>query len=416
MTSLNSGVLVANIHRPDAKLPIYSDHSKFFIHAQAIEKIEPQLTSFVKAKRISFNYLTPSLLKPYKGLQSSGQILELSLNLPDFPTGTAKPQLLIFDTPENNAMTIGRICLDEDQLHFQVARFHTGIPAQEDLSIAMQSAIQAPQLKEILATPQTLPQRMYITYLTREGHLTDWHRALYYSLGVSVPFTVVHAEHAQNPQIESFARVTKICPINLEGLQTEKLETLVMGDNTASGMQQIAVLEELLLKIKAKNNGDHKIKRLLIISPLLTLYGASIISRWAAMEENLSVTFIVSGAVLGCNPPDRYFSPVLAEKNFIANPNLIAINQAAYGPEAAGRACVRCNWTASFMAPEYAVARSIEELRMYGTTNEQVEALSKKLTLKEVKKLGLDPQQLFPYSTLEKAKRNGQLEKLKKLL
>lgn len=405
-------ILHANIHRPDEKMPMYADESTFFKHAVEIEKIESKLTSFVSGRRTAFEYKTAPFMTPFVGPKSRGQVLDISLSLPHFPNNVSKPQILIFDTPENNAMTIGRLALDKNQLQYQVARFHTGILAQDDLSIAMQAAAQAPQLQKLFGAASSLPERMYITYLTREGHLTDWHRAMYYSFGITVPFTVVHAEHAQNPDVKAFARVTKICPVNLEGLVPDKIEILVMGDNTASGMQQVAVLEEVIQQIKQKNDGQHHLKQLLIISPLLTLYSAGVISQWAAVEEHLPVTFIASGAILGCNPPDRYFSPVLNNPDLIANPKLLPLNQAAYG-QAAGTACVRCNWTASFMAPAYAEARSEEELAMYGSTNAKVREQSAQI---DVKKLDVPTQDILPYSTWQEAARLGKLEVLKSMV
>lgn len=378
------------VHHPHAKLPKYCHHSKFFSYAAKIEQMERNLTTFAEAKRTAF--------------QAKGTLLTIVLRLPQFPKGVLLPKVFVLDTPENNAMTIGRLKMEPDgRIHFELARFHTGVAAQQDLTIAMQQAVRIPDIKNLVTALDDPPSEMFLCYITREGHLTDWHKAIWETTRIDIPTTIVHAEHVAGDVSANFGRITKICPINFEGMTPAKTRVLVLSDNTASGIQHVAVLEEILSHIKKVNRGKHHVKQIFIVSPLLTIYGASIISLWAAREEGISSTFVTSGALLGCNPPDRYFSPLTAEKNLIANPNLIAINHQAHGKKAAGRACVRGNWTASFMAPPYAMVRSKEELALYGSSNSELLKNSQNITLQVVKDAGVDPTLLIPFSTQQQA-------------
>ncbi len=397
MDARTKKTLHKNIHSDAKKLPVFYTHSKFFAYAATIEALGDALPSFVKATR-----------QPFPFAHGTGMLLTITLDIPNFPKTVAKPTILVLDTPENNAMTIGRLAVDDrGKLFFQLPRFHTGVPAQDDMAEAMRQAAHAAPIKKLLASRTDPARQSFLLYITREGQLINWHHAVYDATHQDIPFTIVHAEHVAGNIGGTFGRITKVCPINREGLNSAKLNLLCLADNTASGIQHVAVLEELLARVKEENHGTHKIRDLLIASPLMTLYGAMIISLWAAKEEGIATTIVASGALLGCNPPDRYFSPLLSDERLTANPKLIAVNHRAHGANAAGRACVRGNWTASFMAPRYAMERSKEELALYCSSNEELLKNSQTVTVDFLKSLGIDIASLIPTSTREQAEYLG---------
>jgi hypothetical protein len=226
--------------------------------------------------------------------------------------------------------------------------------------------------------------------------------SVYHLLGLNIPYTMPHCRHVPDTDpTNHFGRTASVCPINFEGLSPSQAKMIVICDNTASGMQHVAVLESTIEYIKTHNGKRHHLETLLIISPLLTGYGAMNISRSAA-EFGLKTVFVCSGYLLGCLLPDRYFSPVLNIPEFAADPDLLPLYQQAFG-QMAGKICARGNWTSTFSAPAYSVAASEKELTAAGSSNAGLTNGCAAVTPKVMQKMGLDPRSLIPYSTLDTA-------------
>jgi hypothetical protein len=164
-------------------------------------------------------------------------------------------------------------------------------------------------------------------------------------------------------------------------------------------MQLVAVAEDIVQRVSNESQGKNKPKNILVISPILTLYGASVMTYWAN-SNGINASFVCSGSLLGCNPPDRYFSPLTANPDLCSDPDLIRLNHAAYG-KAAGKACVWCNWTAHVASIHFALKRSEAELAQYGLTNQMVIEQSYNLKIGDFIKVN-QIKNLVPYSVYRK--------------
>lgn len=397
------GALGANIQNHDTGLPKFCYGSEFFRYADITERSTAEILKVIKVRRFAHSFIEQAGLREFRGTYTHGHVYAAKIPL---PIGYGEAEVYIPDTPENNSMTIGRITPEGE---FQLPRFHTGVAAQDDMQRAMWQAAQIPAVQEIFST--LAPAEGFGIKITREGHLIDAQRALYYSTGINFPFTLAHVEHAKDPRPNNpFGRIAKISPLNLEGMAFDRCRVLVIGDNIAAGAQVVPLLEQVFSIVKSETSGRSRIKRIVIFSPFLSYFGLITIASWAKETHGVASTFIGSGAILGCNPPDRYFCPVLANENLAADPRLIAINHKAHGPKAAGRACARCNWTSSLLAPKYALDRSGEELALYGTSNREVRAYSSEITFSLIKEMGIDPlKSLIPISALRELSRRGSL-------
>jgi len=404
-------LLQTNIHQVDNPPRLHTD-SNFFQIADKVEKLDPFLENFLEVKKRKSIFVNPPELARFYGNETQADTLIVSLDLPAFPSSLESPKIIVFGTPDNYAMTVGRFRLKQKTLSFQLARFHLGAFAELDMPMAMWPLAQVEEVKKLLGNPQDSHKKTYAINISREGHLTSGHTILARQGYPDIPYTIAHAEHQKDPS-NRFGRAAKVCQINFEGMNPHDISLLVVSDNTASGQQQVAVIDEALTHIKNLNLNPHRLTDVLILSPLLTLYGASIISYHNA-SEGIATTFVTSGGILGCNPPDRYFSP-LKFREFTADPRIVDINHMAHG-KTAGIACVRCNWTASFAAPRYALEKSEEELKSYGSSNAELFENSRKITPELVRSLGVDPKMLVPYSAYLEAEVEGKLALLHEIL
>lgn len=370
------------------------DKSCFFKYAKQTDKLG-NLVRYVKAKRDRFKY---------------GQILSSQFDLPNWPKKLAKPVVYSFNTPENNAVTIGRFKLDEKKLVFELPRFHTGVTAQMDLLRAMRQVVYSNQIKDIFKSIDLPEKQAYGIEFTREGHLANFQEAIYRGLNKTVPFTLVHVKHFEKGITNKYKRITMVSKITLEGLFPDEIKLAILVDSVASGMQQVAVGEYLIDQINKKTN-KNKLKQLVVVAPMLNLWGAVVTSLWAA-SQNLEIKFITSGGLLLGPDSLKYFSTVLTDKRVASNTNLAKLHQLAHDAKSRNRACVRSNWTASFLAPEKAVSFSDNELKQYGSSNQKLLKASKKISLDLVKKMKIDLRSLIPYSTRYEAKKLGRLAEL----
>lgn len=358
-------------------------NSSFFKLAKQVDAIE-NLESHLSSSILKYKYLQSPTSPKEACKKGQATVLKVKLNLPIFPKKISKPKIFVFGTPEHNAITIGRFIYYKNNFRFQLPRFHVGMPAQLDLEHAIGQSLQFPQIYSLFKGFGNITSKAFGINFTREGHLSEFQKAVFQYRKILIPFTIAHVEHAPSKnQHPVFKRVAKLCQINLEGLEPQKNKLLILSDNVASGMQQVAVGEYIVNFIK-KQAKKHSLKNLLVAAPLLTIYGASIISLWAA-QEGIATIFIASGGLLGSDS-QKYFSPLLINKNAAPNPELASIHHQAHGEKASHKACARCNWTASFLSPKTAIEDSEKELRLYGSSNNEVKKYSKQITFETLKK------------------------------
>ena len=368
--------------------------SKFFPIAYELEnrlKQNPDtlIESIVSSNREEVAFKNPQELKYVRQNETVGSILNSRL--------ASGAQIITLNTPEANAISIGRLTSpDIRQAKFQLARFHIGPSAIEDMRLAARQAIQIPAVKDLL-TRQYKGSTGFIL-LTREGQLIDPNVGFYKDTGLAIPTTVATISHSTDNRVPIFGRVALIQKVNCEALQKHKPKSVWIFDNTASGMQQTAMLEELINQFESNGN---QLEHITIFSPLLTLYGAEIISNFAK-EKKLNTLFVCNGAILGCNPPDRYYSPIADSKDLLPDPNLLKVVKAAHG-DLAGIACARCNWTESFLSSNSPISKAItdseEELQMYGYSNQYLQDISRGLDPSTLREFGIELRQFLPYSS-----------------
>lgn len=401
------------------------DAPPFIEIARVADRLVEDFPSLIdERKQGTFSYKTPFKLQRLLGEIREedgvciGKYLEITLNLPDRHANMQKPKVFVLDTPENTATTIGRIKYDErDKLfHFITARFHTGYPALKDMAYAMRASLRLrPLLSSIFADldpGSEAESQIFMFHIAREGPLMRLEGGFYNEHRLNIPYTIVHSEHENvNDPNNQFGRTAKICKINYEGLVPENIKTVAIADNTASGMQHVEVLRKVVEHIRTANGSlKDRPQQFLIFSPLLTDYGILTISMFAE-SLGINVIFVTSSTILKCLPPERYFSPVSNNKGLFVNPEHSLINEQAL-EELSGKICSRCNWTASFSATNAAINSSDAELKKYGWSNAKLMEQCKRLTIKKMLGLSIDPLNYISYATLQEAQYFGKLEQL----
>lgn len=381
-----------------------------------------------KRQKGTFIYTTPFKLQELKRQTqpedgfSEGSYLEIDLNIPNFPSNVNNPKIFILETPENNAMTVGRIKYNEEikDFHFIPARFHTGYPALKDMAYAMRASLKLQpfvnNINSVFDTTERPESQMFMLHIAREGPLMRLEGAFFNELRLNIPYTQVHSIHKEVKDPDNpFGRIAKVCDINFEGMVPASNKILADADNTASGMQHVEVFRKGVDHIrKANGNSKENPKQFLIFSPLLTHYGILTVSMFAA-SLGINTVFVSSSTILKCIPPQRYYSPVSNNERLFVNPQHALINELALG-ELTEKICARCNWTASFSAINAAMDSSRKELAKFGWSNDRLLNNCKPLTIKNMRRLGIEPQNYISFATLEEAEHFGVLDRLTKEL
>lgn len=390
-----------------------SSESIFFKVADLAATVTENIDRYIDIERSKFEYVNLNRFAHFRETgKVEGNLLKIQLNLPHFEefTGVAKPKIFVIGTPENEAVSLGRLALDDnDELSFQLSRFHYGHAALEDMSIGMNQALYVGEIGDLF-TLNNPEKDSFIIHITREGPMIRFESSLYNFLRKDIPYTSAHSKHVkvEDPS-NKFGRVADVCDINFEGLIPSEARLITICDNTASGMQHVAVLDKTIEYIE-KNNGKHDIKTLLIISPLLTAYGATTIS-YAAASYGIRTVFACSGHLLGCIGPERYYSPILNNENLSASPHLLNVNSFIHHGHTEER-CARGNWTSTFSAKDYALLTSDNELGRLGTSNAELMAQGSRIGPSALKDMNINPLDLIPYSTLDEARERGILKSL----
>lgn len=389
-------------------IPYLEPNSIFFPISKTTDKLVTNSRDLFIQTRSNFEYPFPANISTRErggSFYATGDLLKLEMDLPEFPKGIEKPKIFVLGTPENEAVTLGRLDLvRENYLAFVLSRFHTGTPARTDMVLGLKQALYIKEVQDLYNYIQA-PNDSFILHIAREGPLMGWETSIFQVLRRDIPYTSVKCSHQDTSDPDNaFGRIAVAYPINFEGLNPAKAKVITICDNTASGMQDVKVIEETVKYIETHNGGSN-LNTLIIVSPILTEYGAITISYAAAMY-NMRTVFICSGHVLGCLPPKRYYSPIQDAENLSAKPMLLKINREALGKHVE-KVCVRGNWTSSFVARLSAYISSQKELVNAGTTNVELMKRSLCIDLKRLNEMGINPWGIIPYSTFDEAEVRG---------
>jgi len=272
---------------------------------------------------------------------------------------------------------------------FVLPRYHLGPLAQLDMEVAMYQLANSPKMKELIE--KSTADNSGIIYFAREGHLTNWQRALYLiDQNKNIPSTIVAMSHKDSNNI--YTRESQLSvKANLEGFNLKKLNILYISDPVASGMQHVKMLEELA------NIGIIP-KTVVTVAPMATAFGMRVISL-ACKKMGINFVGGCCSALLESTRPLRYYSPYpAANENQVVDADLYRFISKFFGNKL-DKACIRCNWTGTFLGgPKMPLEASEIELRSVGSSNEELLNICNKITVKEAKKSGVY-EKLIPYST-----------------
>ena len=196
---------------------------------------------------------------------------------------------------------------------FVLPRYHFGPLAQLDMEVAMYQLANSPKMRELIEKSNA--DNSGIIYFAREGHLTNWQRAVYLvDEKKNIPSTIVAMSHKAAGNIYTRESQLSVKP-NLEGFNLINLEVLYISDPVASGMQHVKMLEELL-------NIGCVPKTVVTIAPMATAFGMRVISL-ACQEMGIKFVGGCCSALLESTKPLRYYSPYpTANKNQVVDEEL----------------------------------------------------------------------------------------------
>jgi hypothetical protein len=272
---------------------------------------------------------------------------------------------------------------------FLLPRYHFGPLAQLDMEVAMYQLANSPKMKNLIE--KSTADNSGIIYFAREGHLTNWQRALYLvDQSKNIPSTIVAMSHKDCGNIYTRESQLSVKP-NLEGFNLNNLKILYISDPVASGMQHVKMLEELV-KMGCKP------KTVVTIAPMATAFGMRVISL-ACKKMGINFVGGCCSALLESTKPLRYYSPYpAANENQVVDKGLYNFIRKFFGDKL-NKACIRCNWTGTFLGgPKMPLEASEEELRNVGSSNQELLNVCNKITVEEAKKDGVY-EKLIPYST-----------------
>jgi len=422
---------------PESHLPISCINSPFFPTADQLLEYEQQspkgLYPLISSKKPTDHpvFLSANDYLHFHGTHEktgTAQMLELTLDLSPFLEPDSQiepPKIFVVSSPAHHSVNIGRFIVDKNNnVVFQLPRFSTEPPI--DMSTAVHQAFHIPEISQhTLENLKNPIQEAFITYLTREGHLTNIQSAIFSTSQHQIPYTIATIQHLKEGDIKNqnikfhqiFKRISLINPVNFEGLDPLKIKTAIFGDQGASGMQFVDIAD-YLINCVAQKNKDHNIDHLIFVSPLLSTFCAFAVSLSAA-KKGIKTTFITSSSLLDSDS-QKYLSPLSNQKKVAPNPLMQKIHHLAHHENARYKICVSCNWTARFGAsPKTAWKHSQEELNNFNITNQELIAYAAQQTptiLRLLEKKGYPRTILIPESSIIKTQASGQLEILQEFI
>jgi hypothetical protein len=312
---------------------------------------------------------------------------------------------VLLGSPDAFAITTGLLAWQKSGLRFLPARFHTGPKRSLDAAAATFQALQLAAVKQVINRIGSLENRLVLVDLLREGQKAQTPEALYYLTGNQPTNVLVSIHHVPDPQT-TLGRRAEVAPPNLEGVNPQKVTTLLLCDPTASGVNQFYTLEYFRSRLP-------KLNQVIIVAPHLSQYASLALARYLA-KVRLPGLMVGFGALLDSLPPLMYFSPtpVNDPERFVDRRHLELI-QFLYGP-AAARLCVAGNWTSMFLAPQVGLEWFERELKENHLSLAQIKKRCPSLS--QLKRLGFSLPELTPASTYLDAVNANQLPQLKQAL
>ena len=295
--------------------------------------------------------------------------------------------VVVVSSPEAEAIS-GAGAFDEKG-KFILPRYHFGPSAQLDMEVAMYQLANSPRMKELVEKSNA--ENSGIIYFAREGHLTNWQRAMYLvDQDKNIPSTIVAMSHCPGDNV--YTRESRLATkANLEGFNLKNMEILYISDPVASGMQHVKMLEELdLIGCKPKT--------VVTIAPMATAFGMRVISLAC---EKMGINFVggCCSSLLESTKPLRYYSPYpTINENQVVNKDLHRFIRSFFGDKL-NKACIRCNWTGTFFGgPKMPFEASDKELKDIGLCNQELLDVCSGITIAKAKNAGVY-EKLLPYST-----------------
>ena len=296
-----------------------------------------------------------------------------------------RENVTVISTPEAEAISGAGGFVGKNG-EFLIPRYHLGVPAQWDMEVAMYYLANTPAMKEIIS--KSRHDNSGVIYFAREGHLTEFQKAIYLMNGENLPTTIANISHksAENEYTRESVISTKL---NLEGFNKKNLEVLYICDPVASGMQHVAMLEEL-------KRLDCLPKTVVIVAPMATGFGLRVIEL-ASKEMGIDFRAGCCAAILDSSKPLRYYSPYPENRENVVDQDLHEFIRGYFGDKL-GKSCIRCNWTGTFYGgPDMPMKASEEELNEVGLSNKELLDICARIGAKEIAELGL-MDRLDPYS------------------
>lgn len=352
---------------------------------------------------LRFRPLRSATVKAHPFLAAAGQVTQKVT----YKTAQLAPatQLVLLGSPEAFAITTGLLAWQKQALRFLPARLHTGPKRGLDAAAAAFQALQLEPVKQAIDRIESLDDRLVLVDLLREGQKAQTPEALYYLTGSQPPNVLVSIHHVPDTQTP-LGRRAEVAPPNLEGVDTQKVTTLLLSDPTASGVNQFSTLEYFRGRLP-------KLNQVIILAPHLSQYAGLALARYLE-KVRLPGLMIGFGALLDSLPPLMYFSPTpVHDVERFVDPRHQKLIQLLYGP-AASRLCIAGNWTAMFLAPQVGLEWFERELKENHLTLAQVKKRCPSLS--QLKRLGFTPEELTPVSTYLDAVNAGQLPQLRQAL
>lgn len=315
-----------------------------------------------------------------------------------------KIKILVFTSPEAEAITTGLVGWENGALRYIPARWHTGAKRSIDALVAGHQAVQMPAVKEVLAGLNNPNEELIIVDLLREGQKTCLSEGFYFNYGITPTNVLLSISHVPDTSTP-LGRRAKVNKPNLEGVNPKKVKILVLSDAVASGTNQFFAIN-FFQKIFPN------LEKVVVVAAHLTQYGAEALGKFLI---NTKMTGVIIGfsALLKSNPPQMYFSPTpVNDPDKFADPAQAGVMKMIYGV-AAEKLCVAGNWSAMFLSPQVGMEWLEKELKEQGLTIDEIK--SKIPSIEKIKKELGGLEKIIPASTYLEAANDNLLDKLKNI-
>jgi hypothetical protein len=295
-------------------------------------------------------------------------------------------RLIAISTPESRAVFCGKI---DERDNVIPSRLNLGYLREIDTTIGAHHLLHA--IKNLDCTANILEsslERTGIVSILRESEAFGMRANSREIFGKDLPYMMIEAGHIPDSS-NSIGRTATISRPKMEGFDSS-IDTLIIIDSIASGLNQGAVIEYL------KDNFPD-VANVLIIASYASLFGSLPIARYC--EENDMRCVIGSfGGFLKSRDLERYYSPLPYETSRLADERDWQFHKRILGEKIAKGICAGGNWTSNYLAPEIGRSDFESYLRQNGKTIEKI--LKKSPSLDEVVSIYGDLAEVTPYSTL----------------